>query len=228
MKLLERLHYHIQKFHEEKWDYVHTKGGVVEYVEDPKNDNSFRKFIKDYGNYARCAFVKGKWYFWPAKHSTHDDFIKSLGLYNYWDQWHKLEVQMNGSSLELGFQIISDWEEMFREDIKELGIVSNDTLNIVKSGVSLILDLHKKYGLKLDQQEMFRLKKLLAYKKPAGTFSYENTYGFNYSSDASKIARKQNKYWDKSLPKKDRLSRIGWKWNKNPDKFDWDLNFKVK
>jgi hypothetical protein len=224
MQLLERLQYHIQKLTEEKWDYTHTRGGVVEYVEDPKNDNQFKKFIKDSGNYARCAFVKGRWYFWPAKHSTHDDFIKALGLTPYWNQWHKLEVQMKGNSLELGYQILGDWEEMFREDIKEYGQVSQATLDIIKLGITSILDLHKKYGLKLSQRDLFRMKKLLAYKKPANLYSYDNLYDTDRYVDANKIMSKQHKHDDKSKPRKDRLSRIGYKWPNNPDRLDLDID----
>ena len=223
MSLLERLEYHIQKLYEEKWDYAHTSGGTVEYVEDPKNDNSFRNFIKDSGNYIRCAFVKGKWYFWPAKHATHDDFIKSIGLHSYWNPWHKLEIEMKGSAIVLGYQILGDWEELLRDDIKNLGYVSNETLNIVKLGIALVLDLHKKYNLKLDQKDLFRLKSLLANKKPASINKYDQLYQTDRYLDKSKIWTKQHKHDDKSLPRKERLSRIGYKWDNNPSKFDIDL-----
>ena len=215
MQLIERLQYHIWKITEEKWDYIHVRGGLVEYVEDPKNDNQFRTFIKDSGNYARCAFIKGKWYFWPAKHAIHDDFVRSIGLYPYWNQWHKLEVQMNGNSLELGYQILSDWEELVREDIRTNGWITQDTIKILTSGIAMILDLHKKYNLKLDTKEFYRLKSLLAKGKPASINTYDRLYDTERYVDAEKIATKQNKHYDKSLPRKDRLSRIGWKYNSN-------------
>ena len=224
MPLLERLQYHIRKLYEEQWDYTHTRNGVVEYVEDPKNDNQFRKFIKDSGNYARCAFIKGKWYFWPAKHSTHDDFVRSIGLHPYWNQWHKLEVQMRGNSLELGWQIVRDWEDLVREEIKETGDVSNDTMNIIKAGVTMILDLHRKYGLKISSIDLFKLKKLLVDRKPAGVYAYDNVWGPDRSVDSVKISNKQIRHTEKSLPRKERMSRIGYKWPNNPDKLDLDID----
>ncbi len=207
--LLEKLDKCIRKLYEEQWDYTTTRSGKVEYVKDPKNDNQFRRFIKDSGNYARCALIKGEWYFWPAKQAIHDDFVKSIGLYSYWNQWHKLEVQVSSYSLELGYKVLDDWEELVREDIETYGWITQDTLNIIKPGITMILDLHKKYNLKLDTKELYRLKSLLAKGKPASINTYNRLYDTERDVDAEKIEIKQNKHYDKYLSKKDRHSRIG-------------------
>ena len=41
---------------------------------------------------------------------------------------------------------------------------------------------------------------------------------------ANKIMSKQHKHDDKSKPRKDRLSRIGYKWPNNPDRLDLDID----
>ena len=88
---------------------------------------------------------------------------------------------------------------------------------MIKEGIALILDLHRKYGLKLDQKDLFKLKALVQGNKPDQK-RYDSLYP-EYTVDQAKISRKSDKHFDKSLPRKNRLSRIGWNY-----KFDHSLD----
>ena len=223
MQLIERLQYHIDKLNEEQWSYITTRNGRVEYVEDPIINNSFRDFIKyDCERVARGAFVKGKWYFWPAKHSTHDDFIKALGLSSQWNPYHKIEITLGDSGLEIDHRFIGDIASRVYDDIKKLGKISDGVKNEVKYAIPIILDLHKRYKMKIDHREIFRLREMIQGKYPSLN-KYNSIYNPNdYYVDRDKINRKQYKHSDKLLPRRDRQSRIGWKYKND---FDFDLDF---
>lgn len=225
MQLLERLQYHIQKLTEEKWDYTISRNGRVEYVEDPIMNNSFKNFVKDdCEKVARGIFVKGKWYFWPAKHSIHDDFAKAIGVYNQWDPYNKIEISYSNSGLEIYPLFIGDIASRVYDDVKNLGKVSDKVKNEVKKAISMILDLNKRYNIRVNHKEIYKLKEMIQGKYPSLN-KYDSIYNSNdYYTDSDKIARKQNKYQDKSLPRKNRQSRIGWNWPNNPDRLDLDID----